>query len=148
MRSQCEDITLAKLETKMTPDIVPGTEVRLTLLQAQGFCFPARIDNVSGVQLHICLSSALPFGAPVQLESDNLLLLGDVTHCEPVEQGFVAGVTVRHALTMLSSLRKLNESLDHEATTRSLRNLNHSLDYEESTVRTSTPASEFAQTVR
>ena len=66
---------------------------------------------MTGPQLRLILASCVSFAAPVKIEARDLLLLGDVCHCEPCEEGYAVGITTRHMLPELSELRRLNRAL-------------------------------------
>src|SRR5262245_16116404 len=100
----------------MEINLSPGAECRLTLLNTTypSDAMPAHIEDVNGLQLHLSVASALAFAAPLKLESDDAVVLGDVTHCDPYGDGFLIGMTVRHTMDTLVSLASLNEALSEE----------------------------------
>ena len=102
-----------------------GTKGQLTLLGMDAQPMDVEVKEVCGVQMYLSLGSAIPFASPVKVETAGVLLLGDVTHCDPQQAGFVAGVTVRHKLTILPELNRLNHTLNKEADQRTERPISH-----------------------
>ena len=92
-----------------------GTKGQLTLLDMGAQPMDVEVKEVCGVQLYLRLGSAIRFAAPVKVETAGALLLGDVTHCDAQPTGFLAGVTVRHMLTVLPELNRLGHKLTEEA---------------------------------
>ncbi len=66
------------------------------------------IVEISGTSLTLKLISAIACGTPVQVETTNMLMLGEVARCEPADGGFRLALTLRHSLQDLQALEKLN----------------------------------------
>lgn len=54
---------------------------------------------------------SIKVNALIRIEGSNMLLLGEVTRCEPHQQGFHLGVLIRHSLQNLQALENLNRAL-------------------------------------
>ena len=62
------------------------------------------------------LSLPIPCGAPVKLETDDMLMLGEVVRCEPLGQSYSIALSLSHSLAALSELERLNRALlGHDA---------------------------------
>ena len=106
----------------MLETLTPGMQANLTVLGASQMN-PVRVsvEEFCDIQLRLRLDSTLPFAAAVKVENDQVLLLGDITYCEPDGAHFRAGVTVRHRLSLYSQLTRLNAMLAQEAEAESAR---------------------------
>jgi hypothetical protein len=69
------------------------------------------IVEVSGNSLTLKLVTAIARGTPVQVETTDMLMLGEVARCDPAEDGFRLALTLRHSLHDLQALEKLNRAL-------------------------------------
>jgi hypothetical protein len=79
-----------------TPDTVP---------------IEACVLDVSSSGARLRSSEPVPVGARVRVETEELLLCGSVTRCEPTHGAYDAGIARSRPLEMLGELRKLNVSL-------------------------------------
>ncbi len=57
-----------------------------------------RILNLSSRGMRIALEARVEPGSTVEIEAGDALFLGEVVYCEPLGDGFAAGVRVEHAL--------------------------------------------------
>jgi hypothetical protein len=74
----------------------------------------ARVLDVSGKGMKVCLPLPVAAGAPVQVETDDLLYLGEACYSEAVDGGYIVGLILSHSLTALAELGKLNKALIEE----------------------------------
>jgi hypothetical protein len=65
-----------------------------------------------GLSLH--LPCPIAVGSPVQVESDELLLLGEVCNCSVDGKQYRVGLVLRHSLSVLPQLRAWNRWLKDE----------------------------------
>jgi hypothetical protein len=71
---------------------------------------------MSGSGLRIKLALPIPCGAPVKLETEDMLMLGEVVRCEALGQSYSVGLSLSHSLVALSELERLNRALlGHDA---------------------------------
>ena len=72
--------------------------------------------DISGSGLRLKLPMPIPCGAPVKLETEDMLMLGEVVRCEPLGQSYSIGLSLSHSLAALSELERLNRALlGHDA---------------------------------
>lgn len=64
-----------------------------------------RILNVSSRGIQITLDERVEPATTVEIEAGDACFLGEVIYCEPLGDGFVAGVEVEHALTGVLQLQ-------------------------------------------
>jgi hypothetical protein len=69
------------------------------------------ILETAGTSLTLKLITAIACGAPVQVETTDMLMLGEVARCEPADGGFRLALVLRHSLQDLQALEKLNRVL-------------------------------------
>lgn len=89
--------------------------VRVTALGDQSESFPAQVANLSGTGLRLLVPRLVPAGAALQVEWNEMLLLGEVCYCQPVDGGFAIGVELEHALLHTGELARLARKLLGEA---------------------------------
>jgi|SRR5271170_6316783 len=103
------------LERRSEPRLAANEPVVVTELgQPQLHPKGGLIVEISGSNLTLKLPSAIPLGTPVKVETNDLLMLGEVMRCEPEGDGFRLGLQLRHALRDLPALEKLNRALRGE----------------------------------
>jgi hypothetical protein len=90
--------------------------VQLTLLDDSNHQFEATITEVSGRGMRIVAHRALPLSAPVRLDLDDSLVLGEVCYCSPDGDKFVIGLQLQHSLLRLAELADLRSQWVDEAT--------------------------------
>ncbi|HEV2172110.1 MAG TPA: hypothetical protein VGR71_01010 [Nitrospira sp.] len=91
--------------------------VFVTLLGESEIRLVGRITNYShqGMGLHI--REPAPIGGAVKIEWGNVLLLGDVCHCQADREGFAIGLWLEHALYNMRELIELARRLLDESPT-------------------------------
>lgn len=90
--------------------------VRITLLRDPPQQLAGRLSNLSGGGLRLLTEQPLPEGAPVQIEFDELTLLGEVCYCRPAGPSYAAGVKLEHCFTLTEDLLRLARQLSGETT--------------------------------
>lgn len=70
----------------------------------------AVIDQ-SGSSLRLKMPNPIPCGAPVKVETGDMLMLGEVVRCEPSGQTYTIGLKVSQLVPCLSDLERLNRAL-------------------------------------
>lgn len=104
-------------ETRRERRLAANTAVTITVLGILGE--PKAVGTVldmSGSGLRLRLPLPIPCGAPVKVEADDMLMLGEVVRCEPLGQSYSIGLSLSHSLAALSELERLNRALlGHDA---------------------------------
>lgn len=67
--------------------------------------------NISEGGLRLLVDRPLAAGLPLQVEWDDILLLGDVCYCQPAEEGFAIGLKLEHALLHTKELANFSRAL-------------------------------------
>jgi hypothetical protein len=88
-----------------------GDNFELTVLVGSKPMGLGWVVEMIGPQLRARVSLSLVFGSAVKLECGGLLLLGDVFHCEPKDDGYIATILVRHMTAGLPGLQNLSNAL-------------------------------------
>jgi hypothetical protein len=101
----------AVLERRQEPRVAAKERVVVTELGPHGEPHVGLIVEASGKSLTLKLVSAIAHGTPVQVETENMLMLGEVVRCEPADDGFRLALALRHSLHNLQALEKLNRTL-------------------------------------
>ena len=70
-----------------------------------------QILEISGTGLRVRVHSAIPYDAPIRVDANDVMMLGEVTRCEPDDDAFIVGIQLSHSLAALPELQKLNETL-------------------------------------
>lgn len=99
-------------ETRREQRLPANTPVTITVLGILGE--PKAIGTVldmSGSGLRLKLPMPIPCGAPVKLETGDMLMLGEVARCEPLGQCYSVGLSLSHSLAALSEPERLNRAL-------------------------------------
>ena len=71
--------------------------------------------NFSGTGLGLLLESGIPPGTAVKVETEDILLLGEIMYCDPRGDKFTAGLELQHALYHLQDLGRLSAALFAES---------------------------------
>lgn len=71
----------------------------------------AQVLDASGAGLRLRVPSMIPSGSPVKVDAEDMLLLGEVTRCEPEQGAYIVGLHLSHSLEALAELQKLNQAL-------------------------------------
>src|SRR5271156_6508343 len=100
-----------RTERRSEPRVVAKERVIVTELGQDRRPHVGLIVEISGISLTLKLVSAIICGAPVQVETTNMLMLGEVMRCESADDGFRLALTLRHSLQDLQALENLNRVL-------------------------------------
>ena len=71
----------------------------------------AQVLDASGSGLRLRVPEVIPCGAPVKVDAQDMLMLGEVTRCEPEQGAYIVGLHLSHSLAALAELQKLNRAL-------------------------------------
>lgn len=61
--------------------------------------------------MRLLVDRSLAAGLPLQVEWDDILLLGDVCYCQPREQSYAIGLRLEHALLHTKELATFSRAL-------------------------------------
>jgi hypothetical protein len=96
-------------------------------------CVQATVIDQSPRGVGLRLTAPLIPGTPVKIELGDELLLAEVTHCFRHEGAFRAGLIIKHSLTGLADLHRLNRALHETAGRKTAR-------HESSSMKETSPA--------
>jgi PilZ domain-containing protein len=71
----------------------------------------AQVLDASGSGLRLRVPWVIPCGAPVKVDAQDMLMLGEVTRCEPDQGAHIVGLHLSHSLEALAESQKLNRAL-------------------------------------
>lgn len=86
------------VERRQEPRFRPAQPIRVTLLDPSHREIEASVIDVSAGGLCLRLPCRIPAGTPVQVETLDTLLLGDICYCVADACEFRAGLVVKHRL--------------------------------------------------
>jgi PilZ domain len=122
--------TQRRSDQRLEQRFAASTSVAVTILGVLGEPkFLGVIVDMSGSGLRLNLPLPVPLGAPVKIETGDMLMLGEVVRCEPAGQTFSVGIAVSQSLTALAELERLNRALLGTEDTR-VRGAIGDVDYE------------------
>jgi len=104
------------MERRSEPRVAAKERVIVTELAPGREPHDGLIVEISGTSLTLKLVGAIACGAPVQVETTNMLMLGEVVRCDKAGEEFRLGLALRHSLKDLQSLEKRNRTLMGERT--------------------------------
>ena len=84
---------------------------RLTVLGVKNQDLATTIVDLSCRGLRLKAATSIAAASAVKIQTQDVLLLGEVRHCDVSESGFLIGIEVQHVLTRLRELAYLNERL-------------------------------------
>jgi hypothetical protein len=99
------------MERRQEPRVAAKERVTVTELGPDRHAHVGLIVEVSERSLTMKLVTAIDLGTPVQVETTNILMLGEVLRCEPADEGFRIALTLRHSLQDLQALERLNRAV-------------------------------------
>jgi len=88
------------MERRLEPRFNLPQSMRVTLLDPSHKEIDAFVSDVSEGGLCLRLPCRIPAGTLVKVETPDVLLLGDICYCAPDEDGFRAGVVVKHRMAL------------------------------------------------
>jgi hypothetical protein len=71
--------------------------------------------DISKRGLCLLLPEPVPAGTPIKIDSQDALILGEVSYCAPQNDAFRVGLMVKHRLAGLAELHRLNQALHQTA---------------------------------
>ncbi len=81
------------MERRNEPRLKVSQAVTLTVLNAlPSYALRATVQDVSGSGVQLRASNPIPCGTPVEIESQNSLLRGEVCRCDPEDGGYRVGI--------------------------------------------------------
>jgi hypothetical protein len=99
------------VERRKEPRLKPAQPLQVTVLGLGQPPVAGTVVDMSGKGLRLRLPFAVSCGSPIKVEAPELMLLGEVCHCQPDQEGFTVGLMVLHSLTALSDLEEMRRSL-------------------------------------
>ena len=90
--------------------------VQVTVLDQTQPVVAGRLVNLSGKGMRLSLDSEVPVGAPVRVDMDGTMLLGEVCYCYPEGATWALGLRLEHALTHSDDLARLMRQLVGDST--------------------------------
>lgn len=95
------------MDERHEPRFIADQPIKVTILGSPETQHAARICNVSGRGLLIEFSSEVAFGAPLKIEVDDAILLGEVVYCRAEDGVYLIGVELDQVLCGLTALDQL-----------------------------------------
>lgn len=93
----------------------PDQPILLTVLGgAAPRQMPARMVQMSGRRAQLCMSEAIACGTPLKIQTDDSMLLGEVSACGADMGSFFALVEIQDAIPSMSALAKLVAAVMNE----------------------------------
>lgn len=86
----------------------------LSLLGNDAPIIDAHATQFSGRGLRLIVKQPMPVGAAVKIQGADWLMLGEVCYCHQERLNFVVGLQLKHSLTGLQDLEKLNRKFMSE----------------------------------
>lgn len=83
------------------------SRVEITILGEHCVAFPARLLNRSGQGLSLATDQLIPLDAPVRIDLEDSILLGEVCHCATENGRYITGIKLQHVLHGLTDLNRL-----------------------------------------
>jgi hypothetical protein len=102
------------MEQRSEPRLDENRPVRVTVLREPQRELAGRIENISGRGMRVVVDAPIAGRAPVKLEWDGTLLLGEVCYCERAPGGYGVGLQLEHALFDTHELARLAKRLAGE----------------------------------
>ncbi len=99
------------MEKRSQVRVETHAKVQVTVLNAEPLIVPAEVTNISGTGMRLLTDRAIAVGAPLAVEWNDCLLLGDVCYCQPANGGYAIGLQLEHSLMHTSELARFASSL-------------------------------------
>jgi len=96
---------------RQQPPCQSGQPVTVTVLGDGGGERRGEVTTLTGAALWLLLDEALPQGAPVKVQCDDALLLGEVFQCQAAAGRHAVGLILEHSLLHTAELARLAERL-------------------------------------
>jgi hypothetical protein len=99
-------------EQRREQRLAADTAVTVTVLRVLGEPKASgTVIDMSGTGLRLNLPLPIPCGAQVKVETDGMLLLGEVMRCEPLGLAYSVGLSLSHSMPATKELKRLNREL-------------------------------------
>jgi len=95
------------VERRQDPRFETYRQVDLILLAEDDERVPARLTNVSNRGLSLLLDKPVALSAPVRIDVDDTILLGEVCRCVRDGTAYSAAILLEQGLTSVTSLNQL-----------------------------------------
>jgi hypothetical protein len=59
-----------------------------------------RVLDMSGSGLRLVLPNPMPCGSPIKVETDHMVMVGEVCRCEPEKRVYIVGLRLSHTATV------------------------------------------------
>ncbi len=102
------------MESREHPRYPTDRLVEIKILDQPGEQSRARLSNLSASGARLLVERPLPLGAPLQINCDDLILLGEVCYCRPAGSLYAAGIKLEQCLTITEDLLRLAAQLRGE----------------------------------
>jgi hypothetical protein len=99
------------MERRRSPRVAAKERVTVTELGPDRQAHVGLIVENSENSLTMKLVTAIACGTPVEVETTNIRMLGEVLRCEPANEGFRIALEFRHSLKDLQALEMFNKAL-------------------------------------
>jgi hypothetical protein len=107
------------VERRREPRFQTNATVTVTVLNTlEQPAMSGLVSDMSGRGLRLTVPHPIPYGAAVKVEGNDMLVLGDVSRCQPAGSGYTVGLALTHSLTMLAELASLNRALLGEGSSK------------------------------
>lgn len=103
-------------ERRHAPRLPADMPVTVTVLGSNADPLSGIALNQSGTGLLVSVGEPVGCGTPVRIEGNDMLLLGEVCRCEKSGQDYRLAVKIRHCLSGMKELDRLNRALLGDAT--------------------------------
>jgi hypothetical protein len=95
------------VERRHEPRAESNSRVEITILGEHCIGFPARLLNQSGQGLSLSTDQPIPLNAPVRIDLEDSILLGEVCYCSMEDGRYITGIKLQHLLHGLTDLNRL-----------------------------------------
>ena len=99
------------MERRRELRVSSNQSVHITILDQQRRRIEGITINASGRGISVDIREEIRSGAPVKIELDDALLLGEICYCRSHDQGCLIGVKIDQVLDGLAALHHLNRTL-------------------------------------
>jgi hypothetical protein len=76
-----------------------------------------QVLDISNFGMALSLPSPVPSGSAIKVEYGDALVLGEVSYCTPRDGAYRAGLVVKHRLSGMAQLHRLNRAMHDAAQT-------------------------------
>jgi len=104
------------VEQRREPRFEADQAVHVIILTESRERLPARVRNASGRGLGLIMSRPVPSGAPLRIELDDAMVLGEAIYCRDEPDGFFVGIELDQMLVGLTELNRKLAAWEAEST--------------------------------